>query len=80
MLHPYRAARGPGRIPRKPRPADPSAQSETRTVGHASQSTLGLEHRPILQQRQQVLDVAYQLHPERFVRQAPKQPAIPTEV
>jgi len=36
--------------------------------------------RPILQQRQQVLDVAYQLHPERFVRQAPKQPAVPTEV
>jgi len=35
---------------------------------------------PILQQRQQVLDVAYQLHPERFVRQAPKQPAVPTEV
>jgi putative transposase len=30
---------------------------------------------PILQQRQQVLDVAYQLHPERFVRQASKQPA-----
>jgi putative transposase len=35
---------------------------------------------PILQQRQQVLDVAYQLHPERFVRQAPKPPAVPTEV
>ena len=35
---------------------------------------------PILQQRQQVLDVAYQLHPERFVRQAPKQAAVPTEV
>jgi hypothetical protein len=34
---------------------------------------------PILQQRRQVLDVAYQLHPERFVRQAPKQPAVPTE-
>jgi putative transposase len=35
---------------------------------------------PILQQRQQVLDVAYQLHPERFVRQAPKPAAVPTEV
>ena len=35
---------------------------------------------PILQQRHQVLDVAYQLHPERFVRQAPKQTAVPTEV
>ena len=35
---------------------------------------------PILQQRQQVLDVAYQLHTERFVRQAPKQAAVPTEV
>ena len=35
---------------------------------------------PILQQRQQVLDVAYQLHPERFVRQAQKQAAVPTEV
>jgi putative transposase len=35
---------------------------------------------PILRQRQHVLDVAYQLHPERFVRQAPKQPAVPTEV
>jgi putative transposase len=35
---------------------------------------------PILQQRQHVLDVAYQLHPERFVRQAPKQAAVPTEV
>jgi putative transposase len=35
---------------------------------------------PILQQRQHVLDVAYQLHPERFVRQAPKQAVVPTEV
>src|ERR1700685_462974 len=35
---------------------------------------------PILQQRQQVLDVAYQLHPERFVRRAPKPAAVPTEV
>ena len=35
---------------------------------------------PILQQRQQVLDAAYQLHPERFVRQAPKPAAVPTEV
>jgi shikimate 5-dehydrogenase len=26
----------------------------------------------ILEQRQTVLDVAYQAHPERFVRQAPK--------
>jgi putative transposase len=35
---------------------------------------------PILQQRQQVLNVAYQLHPERFVRHAPKPAAVPTEV
>ena len=35
---------------------------------------------PILQPRQPVLDVADQLHPERFVRQAPKQAAVPTEV
>ena len=34
----------------------------------------------ILQQRQAVLDVAYQLHPERFVRIAPKPPQLPTEV
>jgi len=32
------------------------------------------------QQRQAVLDVAYQLHPERFVRRAPKPPQLPTEV
>ena len=35
---------------------------------------------PILLQRQHVLDAAYQLHPERFVRQAPKPSALPTEV
>jgi hypothetical protein len=35
---------------------------------------------PILQQRQQVLDVACQLHPERFVHRAPKPAAVPTEV
>ena len=34
----------------------------------------------ILRQRQEVLDVAYQLHPERFVRSAPKPPALPSEV
>ena len=34
----------------------------------------------ILEQRQSVLDVAYRAHPERFVRQAPKPPTIPTEV
>src|SRR5438552_13409681 len=33
-----------------------------------------------LQQRQDVLDVAYQRHPERFVRSAPKPPALPSEV
>jgi putative transposase len=33
----------------------------------------------VLEQRQQVLDAAYQLHPERFVRSAPKPPAVPTE-
>jgi putative transposase len=35
---------------------------------------------PILLQRQHVLDAAYQLHPERFVRQAPKPLKLPTEV
>ena len=34
----------------------------------------------VLQQRQAVLDVAYQHHPERFVRSAPKPPALPTAV
>jgi putative transposase len=34
----------------------------------------------ILRQRQEVLDVAYQRHPERFVRSAPKPPALPSEV
>jgi putative transposase len=34
----------------------------------------------VVQQRQAVLDVAYQLHPERFVRNAPKPPALPTAV
>src|ERR1700757_2154980 len=33
-----------------------------------------------LRQRQDVLDVAYQRHPERFVRSAPKPPALPSEV
>jgi len=33
-----------------------------------------------LQKRQSVLDVAYQLHPERFVRSAPKPPQLPSEV
>jgi putative transposase len=32
-----------------------------------------------LEQRQQVLDAAYQLHPERFVRSAPRPPAVPAE-
>ena len=34
----------------------------------------------ILRQRQTVLDTAYQLHPERFVRQAPRPAPVPTEV
>src|SRR5436309_5413016 len=34
----------------------------------------------ILRQRQEVLDVAYQRHPERFVRSTPKPPALPSEV
>ena len=34
----------------------------------------------ILRQRQDVLDVAYQRHPERFVRSAPKPPQLPSEV
>jgi putative transposase len=34
----------------------------------------------ILEQRQAVLDTAYRLHPERFVRQAPKPLSVPTEV
>ena len=34
----------------------------------------------VVRQRQAVLDVAYQLHPERFVRSAPKPPQLPSEV
>ena len=34
----------------------------------------------ILEQRQSVLDAAYRVHPERFVRQAPKPLSVPTEV
>jgi hypothetical protein len=34
----------------------------------------------VLEQRQTVLDAAYGINPERFVRQAPKQAAVPTEV
>jgi hypothetical protein len=34
----------------------------------------------VLRQRQNVLDVAYQRHPDRFVRSAPKLPALPSEV
>jgi putative transposase len=34
----------------------------------------------VLRQRQNVLDVAYQRHPERFVRSAPTPPALPREV
>jgi putative transposase len=34
----------------------------------------------ILRQRQEVLDVAYQRHPERFVRSAPRPLALPSEV
>ena len=34
----------------------------------------------VLRQRQDVLDVAYQRHPERFVRSAPEPPVLPSEV
>jgi putative transposase len=34
----------------------------------------------VVRKRQTVLDAAYQLHPERFVRSAPKPPALPNEV
>ena len=34
----------------------------------------------LLVQRQAVLDTAFQAHPERFVRQAPKPPSLPTAV
>jgi putative transposase len=34
----------------------------------------------ILRQRQEVLDVAYQRHPERFVRSAPRPPVLQSEV
>lgn len=33
----------------------------------------------IVKRRQQVLDIAYELHPERFVRSAPRPPVVPTE-
>src|SRR6267154_4252316 len=45
-----------------------------KAVGHYEQTAL------ILEQRQSVLDGAYRAHPERFVRQAPKPPSVPTEV
>jgi putative transposase len=34
----------------------------------------------LLVQRQAVLDTAFQAHPERFVRQPPKPPSLPTAV
>jgi hypothetical protein len=34
----------------------------------------------LLVHRQAVLDTAFQAHPERFVRQAPKPPSLPTAV
>lgn len=34
----------------------------------------------LLVQRQTVLDIAFQARPERFVRQAPKPPSLPTAV
>jgi putative transposase len=44
------------------------------TMVHYGQSAL------VLEQRQKVLNAAYQAHPERFVRSAPKPPALPNEV
>ncbi len=38
------------------------------------------EAESILRQRQATLDVAYQHHPERFVRHAPQPPALPSQV
>ncbi len=46
----------------------------TPAMVHYGQSALILKH------RQTVLDAAYRAHPERFVRQAPKPAAVPTEV
>jgi transposase InsO family protein len=46
----------------------------TPAMVHYNQTALILEH------RQAVLDAAYRVHPERFVRQAPKPAAVPTEV
>jgi len=46
----------------------------TPAVVHHKQTAL------ILEQRQTVLDAAYQVHPKRFVRQAPKPAVVPTEV
>ena len=46
----------------------------TPAMVHHGQSAFILEH------RQTVLDAAYRAHPERFVRQAPKPAAVPTEV
>src|SRR5207253_7044985 len=55
---------------------NPYSESQFRTPAmvHYGQTAL------ILQQRQAVLDVAYQIHPERFVRNAPRPPCVPTEV
>jgi putative transposase len=46
----------------------------TPTTVHYNQTAL------ILEQRQTVLDAAYRVRPERFVHQAPKPAAVPTEV
>ena len=57
----------------------PGAPSLRRGLADASDGSLWSGEN-ILRQRQEVLDVAYQRHPERFVRSAPKPPQLPSEV
>jgi putative transposase len=50
-------------------------------LGLMTPATVHLGHAPrVVEQRQQVLQVAYAAHPERFVRGEPKPPSLPKEV
>jgi hypothetical protein len=64
-------------------PAHPSRKHTEHRHSGAGLLTPAMVHygqaENILRQRQEVLDVAYQRHPERFVRSAPRPPVVPTE-
>src|ERR1700675_3468161 len=50
-------------------------------IGMMTPAMVHYGHAPLIREkRQTVLDAAYQRHPERFVRSAPKPPALPSEV